>query len=628
MFGLTYPDLAALVIYLVGITWLGLRMHRRVRTTSDFFIGNRGFGKLLMIFYGFGTGTHPDQAVSVVAKTYTSGMSGIWYQWLWLPITPFNWWIGPIFRRARAITNADFFAARYDRSVASLYAVVAVLWTMVTLGLLLKGAGAVLVPAIGITDPAQAVVAEYWAIAVITAVFVAYGVAGGLVAAVMTDFIQGQLTIVLSFLLLPFALHAVGGFSGLHRTLPPETFALVAPGEIGLFYIVVLVVNGLVGAGTQPHAMACYGAGKSEVEAQLQGVVGYMIKRVCTVAWTLVGLCAIALYPGMTDHASIDQTFGRIARDLLPGIAPGLLGIFLASLFASVMAACSSFMLAASALFTQNIYKPLRETGSPTFMAAGVLCLLAAGVAATVMGAQGAAMPTGLAGVGLILATIATTVTRRGPHRSLPDPHYVLIGRAASVLVVASGLVYALCLESVVKGLEVFFQITAMMGVAFWAGLFWRRATSAGAWASTLTAFAAWYLAAHPAFASWAARHAPFLLSPIDPKAVYLPWQMVFYLSVSLAAMVVVSLLTSPKPAAELDPFFACFRTPIQPGEVVQTPCRLPPGVEPAPQRKLIDHPDWEMQRPTAWGIGGFLATWVLVILLVVAVVLIIRIGA
>lgn len=42
-----------------------------------------------------------------------------------------------------------------------------------------------------------------------TILFVAYGVAGGLSAAIVTDAIQGVLTVILSFLILPFALDAV-----------------------------------------------------------------------------------------------------------------------------------------------------------------------------------------------------------------------------------------------------------------------------------------------------------------------------------------------------------------------------------------------------------------------------------
>ena len=57
-------------------------------------------------------------------------------------------------------------------------------------------------------------------------------------------------------------------------------------------------------------------------------------------------------------------------------------------------------------------------------------------------------------------------------------------------LIVAGGILFAFSLDSVVQGLEVFWKISAMMGLAFWVGLFWRRATVAGAWAGTLVGFA------------------------------------------------------------------------------------------------------------------------------------------
>jgi Na+/proline symporter len=639
MFGLSPADIAALAAYLVGVTALGVWMGRRVHNTSDFFLGGRRFGKVLMVFFGFGTGTHSDQAVSVVAKTYTAGMSGIWYQWLYLPVTPFNWWMGPIFRRARATTTADYYEARYGPRIAGLYAVVGVLQLMVSIGVMLKGTGAVLIAVAGITDPAQQAVAEYWAIGIVTALFVLYGVAGGLGAAVLTDFIQGLLTILLSFILLPYALKAVGGFTGLHAALPDDAFRLVAPGEIGLFYIVMITINALIGAGTQPHAMPCYGAGKTEVEAQLQGVGGYMIKRVCTVAWVLTGLCAIVLYPGLKEAAIIDQSFGRIARDLLPAAGPGLLGVFIASLLASVMSSCDAFMLTSSALFTENVYRPLRERGRVRLAVGGValLAIAAAALAARETGVlegaiagrflrlRDAAAVAGFAGVVVII--IAATMRRPGATLRLSEAHRVAVGRLASIGVVVGGLFIAFRLETVIHGVELFWKVAAMMGVPFWLGLFWRRATAPAAWASTFSAFATWYVTSMPRFAEWAAAAAPFLVSPVDPKSIYLPWQMLVYLTVGATTMVVVSLLTRPKAHGELDPFYAVFRTPIQPGERLEAPCRLPPNIEAAPPRKLINRPNWEIQRPTAWGIWGFVVTWVVVILLVAGVALLMRVG-
>jgi len=71
------------------------------------------------------------------------------------------------------------------------------------------------------------------------------------------------------------------------------------------------------------------------------------------------------------------------------------------------------------------------------------------------------------------------------------DKHYTFVGRIASMVVVLLGIFVAFKLKSVVKGLEFYWMFSALMGIAFWVGLFWRRATVAGAWAGTLTSFAA-----------------------------------------------------------------------------------------------------------------------------------------
>src|SRR5207253_1558583 len=67
------------------------------------------------------------------------------------------------------------------------------------------------------------------AILAITFVFVAYGIAGGLAADIVTDLIQGTLTVVFSFLLLPWIYQKIGGLSAL------GTHADIKPGMLDLF---------------------------------------------------------------------------------------------------------------------------------------------------------------------------------------------------------------------------------------------------------------------------------------------------------------------------------------------------------------------------------------------------------
>lgn len=242
-------DLCVLVLYLIGITAVGVWTARKIKNIADFCMPRR-FGKAMMIMHSFGTGTHSDQAVSVASKSFTNGLSGIWYQWLWLFATPFYWLIAPVMRRFRAITTADVFEARFNVSVAMLYAVVGMLNLAVNIGVMLKGSGAI------IQASTRGFISSDIAIAAMTVMFVAYGIAGGLSAAIITDFIQGILTIIFSVMLLPFVLSAVGGLQGIHESIKdPGMLSLVAPSEIGFFYIAVIAFNGLVGIVTQPHTM-------------------------------------------------------------------------------------------------------------------------------------------------------------------------------------------------------------------------------------------------------------------------------------------------------------------------------------------------------------------------------------
>jgi Na+/proline symporter len=506
----------------------------------------------------------------VASKSFTNGLSGIWYQWLWLFATPFYWLIAPVMRRFRAITTGDVFEARFNPSVAMLYAVVGMLNLSINIGVMLKGSSAVVDGCTGGRVSANA------AIAAMTVMFVIYGIAGGLSAAIITDFIQGILIVVFSFLLLPFVLDAVGGLGGVREAIPnaDEMFSLVAPGQIGFFYVIMISVNALVGIVTQPHTMGNCAAGKTETEGRVGWMCGNFVKRVCTVAWCLTGLAAVAYFSSpraKPEHP--DYVFGLIAADFLPKILPGLLGLFIAAVLASVMSSCDSFMIASSGLFTENIYRRVRPD----------------------------------------------------EH----EKHYVLIARVTSLVIVAGGVGFAYWLPGVVTGLEIFWKVSAMMGIAFWLGLFWKRTTVAGAWAGTLAGFGVLLFTSRIAFG-------PYVLWDFDVHLagklpafmlwegkLYMPWQMVFYLSIGLSVNVLVSLFTKPVPKEKLDNFYALVRTPVRVGEQVVVPCTLPEDAVVPEKRNIFGNTSLEIPVPTRASIIGFLVGWGCVVAIILVVYLI-----
>ena len=564
--GLHAIDGLVVVVYLAGITVMGFWMGRRVAGLDEFFMP-RKFGKGMMIMHAFGTGTASDQAVTVSSATFRSGLSGIWYQWLWLFVTPFYWLIAPIFRRFRAITTADVYELRYDRSVAVLFAVVGMANMCIKIGLMLKGAGALADAGTGgLIDANLAIIA-------VTVMFVVYGAAGGLGAAIVTDYIQGILTIAFSFMLLPFILWEVGGMTGVRETISNEAMlSLVAPGKISVFFVIMMSLQALVGIVAQPFIMGVCAAGKTEWEGRVGIVGGNLIKRLCTAAWSLTAIAAVAWYiqngndPSLLEAESLKQTgdgiYGEVAHTFLPRLLPGLLGLFLAALLAGVMSSCDSFMISSAALFTENVYKPLRSGRS--------------------------------------------------------DKHYVWIGRVASVLVVAGGVAFAFWVPSVVKALEIWFMIAPMMGLVFWIGLFWRRMTVAGAWATTVTGFAAWWVSTQPWFINAlggipGSESLRLLWTEGGKTVVYMPWQILFYGLTASVVGIVVSLLTRPVGPEKLDRFYQLSRTPVQPGEQVLLPCTLPATTEAVDRPMLLTACGLEIPMPSKTSIIGFMAVWLFV---------------
>ncbi len=475
-------DLAVLIAYQIVVFVIGLICARFVRTQKDLFLGGRRFGKVMLTFMSFGIGTHSEQVVAVVGQCYRLGLAGIWWQFLWLFPTPVYWLTHALLRRMRMVTSADFWAERYSPSLGYFSAVVGVLQMIFTIATMLKGMGVVL------HSVTEGAVPEHVVIPVCAVLFVFYGAAGGLYAATITDIVQGLLTIVLTLLLLPFIFERTGGMAGLHAALGPEKFSLVVPDEMTVFFIVMLSVNALVGVYTGPHTMTNSGAGRNEWDVRVGTMAGTLLKRFCTVAWAFLGLGALAIYPSL-DHE--EQAFGMLVRDLLP---PGLTGLMVAAILASVMSTCDALMLTGSALITRNLY------------AAGA------------------------------------------PHRG--ERHYVMVGRAASVAVVAAAAGWAFLLPSVLEGLKWVWTVYAFMGLAWWAGVMWNRATTAAAWASSVVTSLAY--------------GATVLYNRRVPAADRLayPEQIAVYLAAGLVTLIAVSLLTTHADPARVRRFYRKLRTP------------------------------------------------------------------
>jgi Na+/proline symporter len=435
-------DWLVLAVYFVGITVFGLWVSRKIRSSGGYFLGDRKLPWWVMVGQSFGTGTHAENPVAQAGATFHFGFATIWYQWKNMLITPFYWLMAPWYRRCERTTIGEMMEDRYGRGMAMLYTVFAMCYFVFNQGTMMKGAGKAVSYAVGTeaVSPNQVVVA-------MVAAFLAYSVFGGLVASAYTDFVQGFLIIVMSFMLIPAGLWAVGGFSGMRACLPEHFFDLYNESSgVDGFTILMLTLNGFIGITAQPHILTMNATGRTERAGRVGQTYGSMVKRFCTIGWAFTGLTVAAMVVQQgTQLGDRESAFGYACLHLL---TPGLTGLMVACILAANMSTCSNFMVNTGALFTKNFYSIYVRPQAQ-------------------------------------------------------DQELLLVGRLSGFALTLLGVGFALSVDQVLDAFMFNETLPAFLGIAVLGGFLWRRANRYGAFAAVFVALADYYALNYLATGDW-----------------------------------------------------------------------------------------------------------------------------
>ncbi|QEG02245.1 Sodium/glucose cotransporter [Stieleria maiorica] len=442
---MTWIDYVVVAVYFIVMIAIGLWAMGRVKGQEDYFMGGRGFGKLLQTFAAFGAGTGAHEPIQVGRTGWTSGLSGVWSALMWLFVTPVYWITAVWYRRMRHLTLGDWFVERYEsKALGAAYAVFAIVFYMFYLSTMLSAIAKFAEPLMGI-DQIAGLDLKYVLIPGLAGIVIVYGVLGGLTAAYWTDLIQGIFIILLSVLLIPYGLWALveefgdpstqgfmDGFKIMHERVSPDYFSLFtgpSAGEFPLQYIVALTLLALVGIVVQPHFIATGGgSAKSENEARIGLVVGNFLKRLCTVGWAITALIALALLASRPELAvDPDLVWGIAAREILGPLNLGLVGLMLACLMAAMMSSADTYMIVSSALITRNLYA----------------------------------------------AFVNPTAT---------DRQSVKVARLTGLAIILGASVVAITMADVFAQFTFAIELPILFAAPFWIGMFWRRANRTAVW--------------------------------------------------------------------------------------------------------------------------------------------------
>ncbi|MEL7058835.1 MAG: sodium/proline symporter [Acidobacteriota bacterium] len=355
---------ATAVLYLGLVLAVGLWATRRTKTAQDFFVAGKDLGLIVTslaimsaIFSGFlfigGPGLTYRLGVASFFISFSVGFTGVMMNWTLAKRLRLLAEVREIF------TVPDVVLARWgSRRASGLAAIAIIVGTLGYLGAQLQALG-VLVDSIFPLDGLFGAWSAEVALALGTTVVLLYAVAGGMLAGVYTDVVQGLLMMAAAGAVFWQALRTGGGLEAITRRLAEsESFgpefldplggSLPALGAVSFFFVFA------VGCLGQPQTLhKFFMLGDPRKLRWFPAVVGGAQVLVILI-WFGIGLAVPALVVDGRMEALIspDEAAPRFLLDFVPG---ALAGLVFAGILAAIMSTADSFLNIASAALVRDL---------------------------------------------------------------------------------------------------------------------------------------------------------------------------------------------------------------------------------------------------------------------------------
>jgi len=211
-----------------------------------------------------------------------------------------------------------------------------------------------------------------------------------------------------------------------------DYLSLFNPDYFSPLAVILLCISGPCVALALPHLMSVTAAGKTEWEGRMGFVGGNMLKRICTIGWSILALCWLSHLVSRGAATTPDAAFGDSVRVLLP---PVLQGLMLACVMAASMSSGDAVQVTVAGLVTQSIYCRYRPDAD--------------------------------------------------------EKQLVQFTKYAGVVIIAISVVFAILMRNdLVKSIILYFNVLATIGIATAMGILWRRMNQTGVFCGTIAAIA------------------------------------------------------------------------------------------------------------------------------------------
>jgi SSS family solute:Na+ symporter len=356
-------DLAVILAYFVAVLVAALRGRLRPGAGVDeYFVGGRRLRWWSIAASTIATNLHAGHFLAVIGSAYAFGLAQANFELnavLGLVLAAFVF--VPLYLDARVVTISQYFEQRLGAGVATAYAIMLMfLYGTLYLGAALFWGGYSLEILFG--DQLAALVGgspglRIAAMIVLLGAFSAfYTRLGGLGAVVRTDVVQFVLLLGGGLVVLLLAVRELGGW-GAFDTLLGDRMHLHLPAshdKLPWLGIITMHLLNLQYWGCNQVILQRSLAARSLRDAQVGLLVGGAFKFVTAGMLVLPGVALVGILNRDGALVDPDQAYLRLVELLL---APGVRGLVLCGLFASLMSSVDSIFNSVSTLWSVDIYR-------------------------------------------------------------------------------------------------------------------------------------------------------------------------------------------------------------------------------------------------------------------------------
>jgi len=353
-----------LAAYLAGVCAVGLITSAKVRNSADLFAAGReapwwiaGLSSYMTMF---------SAATFVVwgGVAYRYGIVAVVINLIYgVAAILVGFFVAGRWRELGVLTAAEFVELRFGKSALAIFTVLNLIAKMLSVAVGLYALAVMICALVPLhsrnllQDPATGQLSLAWTVAALGAMVVAFTVAGGLWAVLVTDVVQFVIIMIAVSLVAPLMAYQVGGLEGFEAAAP-QGFFTPARGEWGWWTL----------AGWCAIQFTMIGAEWAFVQRYLCVATPQAAKKV---AWLFGGLYLVTpilwmvppmFYRTIEPNVDPEQAYVLACQSVLPA---GAMGLMLAAMAAATLSGIDSQLNVFAGVLTSDFYKPfLRPNAS------------------------------------------------------------------------------------------------------------------------------------------------------------------------------------------------------------------------------------------------------------------------